>query len=161
MSVTRRSLVVASMAGLTGCAAREQWRAVRLDAEPQATTAVTGGGLIVGTPGPGLMGPAGRIAVRPATTYGREAAWVCLAGSTERLAGIGMKRGGGHGNPRWSLFLGSPTALNERPQEFEVFDGWGAGQLIGVAFAGQPPGGGGVLAERGGRQRHRPVDRPR
>lgn len=144
-NLSRRALLAgaaltgaAGLMPVSGCAASGQWRESILDAEPQTLTGIARG-LLVGTSGPGLIGPTGRIPVQPVTPYGREAGWVSLAASADRLAGIGMTHGGAHSNPRWSVFTGTTSALVERQQDFEVFHGWGAGQLAGVTFASSGP----------------------
>lgn len=144
VSLSRRTLLAAAAVGaglvpLAGCAASASWRQVSLDAEPQALAALPSG-LLVGTSGSGLIGPTGAIAVRTATPYGREAGWVSLAASGDLVSGVGMTHGGAHANPRWSVFSGSVSGgVDEWEQPFDVFHGWGAGQLIGVGYAGDTP----------------------
>lgn len=142
MTLSRRALLAGAALACfaqAGCAASEQWREVPLDAEPQALTSLNGG-LLVGTAGVGLQAPDGPIGVRPVTGYGREAGWLSLAASGDRLAAVGVTRGGAHGNARWSVFGGDRSGgVEEWEQPFDVFHGWGAGQLIGVAFAGDQP----------------------
>ena len=68
---------------LAGCSTSGQWQAVTLDAAPTAL-APLGTGLLIGTAGPALAGPAGAIAVTTSTPYGNEANWVSLATHGER-----------------------------------------------------------------------------
>ncbi|HWM01664.1 MAG TPA: hypothetical protein VNP92_04930 [Actinophytocola sp.] len=84
---------------------------------------------------PGLLrrGPDGavaEIAVHPAGNYGRQAYWYSLVADGERIVAVGGKRGGAHGNVRWSAWTGSDAGIAEQPQAFSTFGGLGAGDLI-------------------------------
>ena len=92
--VSRRTLLLAGAAlPLAGCSTSGQWQAVTLDAAPTAL-APLGTGLLIGTAGPALAGPAGAIAVTTSTPYGNEANWVSLATHGERIVGLGTTHGG-------------------------------------------------------------------
>jgi hypothetical protein len=110
------------------------------DARPQVL-AVAGEDLLIGvrrdtrsTP-PGVLrraqdGRVTEIPTEPASPYGRTATWYSLTSDGERVLGIGGDRGGAHGNVRWSIWSGGPTAIAEQPQAFSTFGGWGAGDLV-------------------------------
>lgn len=134
----RRFLAVGALAPLAGCTMGAQWRPITLDAEPQ-TLAGAPGGPLIGLAGPGLLGPGGPVPVRPTTDYGREARWVSVATDGRRIVGVGQTHGGAHGNARWSVFSGTAAAVTEQEQPFEVFHGYGAGQLVAAAFASGEP----------------------
>lgn len=138
MPLSRRGLLlVGALAPLAACAGAPQWRPIGPDAEPLALTTLAGGLLVglAGSRGPALQGPDGAIGVRTSSDYGREARWVGLASWEGRIVGIGMTRGGAHGNARWSVFAGTADAgVAEREQPFDVFHGYGAGQLVAASF---------------------------
>jgi hypothetical protein len=82
------------------------------------------------------------IPLTPATGYGAEALWYSLA-ARETPAGpeilaIGGKRGGAHGNVRWSVWRTTGTGMAEQPQAFSTFGGLGAGDLVDAVL---PDGG--------------------
>ena len=137
--VSRRTLLLAGAAlPLAGCSTSGQWQAVTLDAAP-AALAPLGTGLLIGTAGPALAGPAGAIAVTTSTPYGNEANWVSLATHGERIVGLGTTHGGAHANNRWTTFTGTTTAVTDLDQPFDVFHGWGAGQLVAAVLSGDQP----------------------
>ena len=70
------------------------------------------------------------IPLTPATEYGAEALWYSLTSAGGRILAVGGKRGGAHGNVRWSLWDGDRTGITERPQAFSTFGGLGAGDLV-------------------------------
>ncbi len=139
MLISRRNvLLLGALAPVAGCVAGTQWRAVDLDAEPQALTSGSGGPLI-GLAGPRLQGPNGAIPIRTTTGYGAEARWVSLATDGARIVGVGHAVGGAHGNARWSVFSGTTASVTEQEQPFEIFHGPGSGQLVAAVFAGREP----------------------
>ncbi|MCO1659873.1 sialidase family protein [Pseudonocardia humida] len=79
------------------------------------------------------------IPTRPASPYGRTAAWYSLVTDGERVLGIGGDRGGAHGNVRWSVWSGGPAGISEQAQAFSTFGGWGAGDLVGAALTPSGP----------------------
>ena len=70
------------------------------------------------------------IPLTPATEYGAEALWYSLTSAGDRILAVGGKRGGAHGNVRWSVWDGDRTGIAERPQAFSTFGGLGAGDLV-------------------------------
>jgi len=70
------------------------------------------------------------IPLTSATEYGAEALWYSLAAAGDRILAVGGKRGGAHGNVRWSVWDGDRTGITERAQAFSTFGGLGAGDLI-------------------------------
>jgi hypothetical protein len=133
---------------MSGCAASPGAAEVRFDpvdlpggAVPEVLTAV-GDELLVGvrygtpTARPGLLrlGPGGsppaEVPLQAATGYGRTASWYSLTSDGRQVLGIGGDRGGAHGNVRWSVWSGSDTGVQEQPQAFSTFGGWGAGDLV-------------------------------
>lgn len=74
------------------------------------------------------------IPLTPATGYGAEALWYSLAaretGGQPEILAVGGRRGGAHGNVRWSVWRTTGTGLAEQPQAFSTFGGLGAGDLI-------------------------------
>lgn len=78
------------------------------------------------------------VALTPATGYGAEAVWYSLAargtGGAPEILAVGGKRGGAHGNVRWSVWRTTGAGMAEQPQAFSTFGGLGAGDLIDVAL---------------------------
>ena len=78
------------------------------------------------------------VPLTPATGYGAEALWYSLAADGEEVLAIGGKRGGAHGNVRWSVWRtsgsGPGAVIAEQPQAFSTFGGLGAGDLIDAAL---------------------------
>ena len=97
-----------------------------------------GDGLLIGVrqdDRPGLVlldadGTFSEIPVRGVSGYGREANWYSIATDGPRILAIGGKRGGAHGNVRWSVWTGDASGLTEQEQVFSTFGGLGAGDLI-------------------------------
>lgn len=80
------------------------------------------------------------IPVEPSTFYGGVARWYSFAVDGSELRALGGKTGGGHGNPRWSTWVGDATGLAEvNTPGIEVFGGWRGGGMVGVAFADGEP----------------------
>jgi hypothetical protein len=106
---------------------------------PGATTLswVTSAGgqlLVSGTRGeekdapPGLWRGDGRgswhsVDLAPATYYGRRAVLFRVASDGHRVVALGRRIGGTHGSPRFTSWTGTPTALHETEQPFELFGG--------------------------------------
>jgi hypothetical protein len=82
---------------------------------------------------PGLIrhrhGANTELTLVPATGYGAQALWYSLAATGTEILAIGGKRGGAHGNVRWSVWRGD-TTVAEQPQVFSTFGGLGAGDLV-------------------------------
>jgi hypothetical protein len=80
------------------------------------------------------------IPVEPATFYGGLARWYSLAVHGWELRALGGRTGGGHGNPRWSTWVGDAEHLAEvGTPGIEVFGGWRGGGMVGIAYAGDEP----------------------
>lgn len=114
-------------------------RWTRLPAVPGATTLswVTSAGgqlLVSGTRGEGQDAPPGlwrgdgrgswhAVELAPVTYYGRRAVLFRVASDGRRVVALGRRIGGTHGNPRFTSWTGTPTALHETEQPFELFGG--------------------------------------
>jgi hypothetical protein len=70
------------------------------------------------------------IPLTSATEYGAEALWYSLTAAGGHILAVGGKRGGAHGNVRWSVWDGDRTGITERAQTFSTFGGLGAGELV-------------------------------
>lgn len=136
------------LAGCTGAApaiADQSWEPVALPAGfAGSQLLVVDGRLVVG----GLQGDApailvggdaddlAPIPVEPSTFYGAVARWYALAADGTELRALGGRTGGGHGNPRWTTWLGDLDGLREHHTPgIEVFGGWRGGGMVGVAVA--------------------------
>lgn len=71
-------------------------------------------------------------ALTPRSGYAPETRWVSLAKDQTRILNIGGARGGSHGNVRWTTCSGTAANVEETPQSFYAFGGWGAGDLVDV-----------------------------
>ncbi|NYG08373.1 hypothetical protein BJ986_002860 [Phycicoccus badiiscoriae] len=79
------------------------------------------------------------VPLSPRSPYAFEARWFSLAVHGSVVEAVGGARGGAHGNYRWSTWSGTSSGLAEQEQPFGVFGSWGAGDLVGIAFAGSEP----------------------
>ncbi len=79
------------------------------------------------------------LRVVPRSPYAFEATWFSVAARGSEIVAVGGARGGAHGNYRWSTWAGTADEVVEQEQPFGVFGSYGAGDLIGVAFAGESP----------------------
>ncbi|MDQ3402380.1 MAG: hypothetical protein M3548_03170 [Actinomycetota bacterium] len=114
------------------------------DGSSPVTMAVTGDDVVVGVRRegqptvPGLLhrgadGALNEIPVRAASPYGQLARWVSLSIVDSRVVALGGERGGAHGNVLWSVWGGSlAEGIEEQPQGFSTFGGYGAGDLVGA-----------------------------
>lgn len=113
------------------------------------------GGLVAGSPpGPRLLsvgasGPATEIRLRPRSGYAPEARWQSVATDGTRIIAIGGANGGAHGNIRWTTWSGTAAGVEETPQSFYAFGGWGAGELVDAVVT---PQGDAILGTWGGAQ---------
>lgn len=74
------------------------------------------------------------IPVASTTFYGAVARWYDLSADGTELRALGGRAGGGHGNPRWSTWIGDLDHLDEvNTPGIEVFGGWRGGGMVGVA----------------------------
>lgn len=77
-----------------------------------------------------------RVAPQAASPYAALARWRSLTLAQGRLTGIGGAPGGAHSNTRWTAWDAdlsgdwSQAVVTERPQPFETFGGWEAGDLV-------------------------------
>ncbi|MFS8097758.1 hypothetical protein LFM09_11520 [Lentzea alba] len=145
-----RRLTIAVLLVLTGCSSIADnavgFTAVDLTAPAEALT-THGDLLVIGTrptDHPELVtrdktGTQSNVRLTPATPYGKEAHWYGLASDGTTITGVGGERGGAHGNVRWSAWTGDTRQINEKPQAFSTFGGYGAGELIGVVRTKQGP----------------------
>lgn len=138
-----RRLTLAVLLVLTACSPGKGdntvgFTAVDLTATPEAL-ATHGEMLVIGTrpsDHPELVtrakdGTLANSRLTPATPYGKEAHWYGITSDGTTITGVGGERGGAHGNVRWSAWTGDTRAINEKPQAFSTFGGYGAGELIG------------------------------
>ena len=93
---------------------------------------------------PGLLrrGPDGAVTEIPAqgvSPYGLIARWFSIVSDGDRIVGIGGENGGAHGNVRWSVWTGQPTAISEKAQAFSTFGGYGAGELADAVLTAAGP----------------------
>lgn len=109
--------------------------------EPVALAA-SAGAVVVGatsSTGPALyaMGLDGRtltaVPLTTRSTYAHSARWASLAVGGQHVVGVGRATGGAHGLPRWTVWDGSTSSVQERPQPFETFGGPRAGGLAAAA----------------------------
>lgn len=128
--------------GTTRVAEPVAWTQVELPAgdQPVRLTA-TGDRLLIGLRHPGAR-PVPRLMVRsadsrlatvplrPVSPYAFEATWQSIATDGSRILAIGGAPGGAHSNTRWTVWTGSAAGLVEKPQSFNTFGGWGAGNLL-------------------------------
>jgi hypothetical protein len=83
------------------------------------------------------------VPLTPATGYGAEALWYSLAARATadgpEILAVGGKRGGAHGNVRWSVWRTTGAGVAEQPQAFSTFGGLGAGDLIDAVLPATGP----------------------
>ncbi|GAA4121692.1 hypothetical protein GCM10022415_24710 [Knoellia locipacati] len=113
------------------------------------TLATTTDLVVVGAHGPGrprphlLVGPDAttlrEVALTPRSPYAFEAHWFGITTHGDRIDAIAGARGGAHGNYRWSTWSGDTKGVAEQEQPFGVFGSYGAGDLAGIAYAGDAP----------------------
>jgi hypothetical protein len=118
------------------------WTQVQLPAGDEAVALTPDGDqLLVGLRHPGAR-PVPRLMVRsadgrltpvplqPKSPYAYEATWLSLVTDGGWILAIGGAPGGAHSNTRWTVWTGSTKGLVEKPQSFNTFGGWGAGNLL-------------------------------
>jgi len=79
-------------------------------------------------------GVATQVPLTPVTGYAFEARWLSIATDGTRIVGVGGAPGGAHSNTRWTTWAGTARGVNETPQVFYAFGGWGAGEQIGAVM---------------------------
>ncbi|HVD63913.1 MAG TPA: hypothetical protein VNC14_06440 [Lapillicoccus sp.] len=140
------------------------WSAVELPAgvEPKTLTTMADrllvGGLKAGdtpeTPSPVMLVlDAGDISqtvpLTPQSPYAPVARWYSVATDGTRIVAIGGANGGAHANVRWTTWSGTLAGVQELPQNFYTFGGWGAGDLVDAVIT---PGGDALVGSWGGAQ---------
>jgi hypothetical protein len=132
--------------GTVSAGAELSWSAVRLLAgvQPLTLTAMGNrllvGGLATGTPPAPRMfildsaGKASEVRLRPHSGYAFEARWQSVTSDGTRIIAIGAANGGAHSNSRWTTWSGTTAGLEELPQSFDTFGGWGAGDLVAAVL---------------------------
>lgn len=112
--------------------------------EPVALAA-SAGAVVVGatsSTGPAVYsvgldgGTLAAVPLTPRSTYAHSARWASLAVDGQHVVGVGRATGGAHGLPRWTVWDGSTSGVQERPQPFETFGGPRAGGLAAAATGG-------------------------
>jgi hypothetical protein len=117
------------------------WSLVRLPAgaAPLTLTAMGErllvGGLAAGTsPAPRMLildsGKASEVPLTAHSGYAFEARWQSVASDGTSVIAIGAANGGAHFNSRWTTWAGNAAGIQELPQSFYTFGGWGAGDLV-------------------------------
>jgi hypothetical protein len=79
------------------------------------------------------------VPLHPTSPYAKVADLVSVAAHGTEVVALGAKHGGAHANVRWTVWTGSTQRLDEYPQPFETFGGWGAGGLLDIVSASDGP----------------------
>ena len=128
--------------GTGGAGAELSWSVVRLPSgvQPLTLTAMGNrllvGALATGTPpAPRMLvldsvGRASEVRLRPHSGYAFEARWQSVTSDGSRVIAVGAASGGAHFNSRWTTWSGTTAGVEELPQRFDTFGGWGAGDLV-------------------------------
>ncbi len=138
------------------------WTAVALPTgvEPKTLTTL-GDRLLVGglkagdtpdTPSPTMLtidagGTQTPVPLHPESPYAPLARWYSVATDGTRIIAIGGANGGAHANVRWTTWAGTAAGVDELPQSFYAFGGWGAGDLVDAVIT---PGGDALIGSWGG-----------
>jgi hypothetical protein len=138
------------------------WATVTLPAgvEPRTLTTM-GDRLLVGglragatpdTPSPTMLtidaaGTLTPVPLNPQSPYAPLARWYSVATDGTRIVAIGGANGGAHANVRWTTWAGTAAGVDELPQSFYAFGGWGAGDLVDAVIT---PGGEALVGSWGG-----------
>ena len=151
-----------STTATAGSGPRLSWAPVTLPAgvEPKTLTTmgnrVLVGGLKTGdtpdTPSPTMLtidaaGSQTPIPLNPQSPYAPLARWYSVATDGTRIVAIGGANGGAHANVRWTTWAGTAAGVDELPQSFYAFGGWGAGDLVDAVIT---PGGDALVGSWGG-----------
>ena len=138
------------------------WSAVPLPAGVETRTLTTmGDRLLVGglragdtteTPSPAMLtidaaGTQTPVPLNPQSPYAPVARWYSVATDGTRIVAIGGANGGAHANVRWTTWSGTLAGVDELPQSFYAFGGWGAGELVEAVIT---PGGDALVGSWGG-----------
>ena len=151
-----------SATSTAGSGPRLSWATVTLPAgvEPKTLTTmgdrVLVGGLKAGdtpdTPSPTMLtidaaGSQTPVPLNPQSPYAPLARWYSVATDGTRIVAIGGANGGAHANVRWTTWAGTAAGVDELPQSFYAFGGWGAGDLVDAVIT---PGGDALVGSWGG-----------
>jgi hypothetical protein len=87
------------------------------------------------TPSPAMLtidaaGTQTPVPLKPQSPYAPLARWYSVATDGIRIIAIGGANGGAHANVRWTTWSGTLAGVDELPQSFYTFGGWGAGELV-------------------------------
>ena len=138
------------------------WSVVALPAGVETRTLTTmGDRLLVGglkagdtpeTPSPVMLtidaaGAQTTVPLNPQSPYAPVARWYSVATDGTRIVAIGGANGGAHANVRWTTWSGTLAGVDELPQSFYAFGGWGAGELVDAVIT---PGGEALVGSWGG-----------
>lgn len=149
--VTVGAVACSDDAGVPGLAPAElTWSELSLPGGlTPVTLAISGTSVLIGAraqqvPVPRLLaGPSPtdlqEVPLTPRSPYAFKAIWLSVATRSGQVAAVGGARGGAHANYRWSTWAGTAAGIEEQEQRFGDFGGYGAGDLVGVAFAGESP----------------------
>ena len=168
-AVTSGALALAVVLLLVGCTNQDagqpldpSWQRVELPAGFVATQlVVVDGHLVVGGSAegenPALVTGAdtGTLEFVPLTStsyYGARARWYSLVVDGSQVRALGGRAGGGHGNPRWSTWLGDLEHFDEtHTPGIETFGGPRGGGMVGITVVdGQVVAAGGRVGDQAG-----------
>ncbi len=140
------------------------WSTVELPTgvEPKTLTAM-GDRLLVGglkagdtpdTPSPVMLvldatDASQSVPLTPQSPYAPIARWYSVVSDGTRIVAIGGANGGAHANVRWTTWSGTLAGVQELPQNFYTFGGWGAGELVDAVIT---PVGDALIGSWGGAQ---------
>jgi hypothetical protein len=79
-----------------------------------------------------FAGTVSEVPLTPHSGYAFGARWQSVASDGTRVIAIGAANGGAHSNSRWTTWSGTTAGIEELPQSFDTFGGWGAGDLVDV-----------------------------
>ena len=145
-----------------GLGPRLSWAPVALPAGVEVRTLTTmGDRLLVGglqagatpdTPSPVMLaidaaGAQTPVPLKPRSPYAPLARWYSVATDGTRIVAIGGANGGAHANVRWTTWAGTAAGVDELPQSFYAFGGWGAGDLVDAVIT---PAGDALVGSWGG-----------
>ncbi len=145
-----------------GSGPRLSWAPVTLPAGVEVKTLTTmGDRLLVGglqagatpdTPSPVMLvidaaGAQTPVPLKPQSPYASLARWSSVATDGTRIVAIGGANGGAHANVRWTTWAGTAAGVDELPQSFYAFGGWGAGDLVDAVIT---PAGDALVGSWGG-----------
>jgi hypothetical protein len=89
------------------------------------------------------------VPLTPRSPYAPIARWYSVVTDGTRIVAIGGANGGAHANVRWTTWSGTLAGVQELPQSFYTFGGWGAGELVDAVIT---PGGDALVGSWGGAQ---------